>query len=48
MAELRDEALIVQLQALAAQGENSKAYSLAESILTAFGEHGEPLRWPPR
>jgi DNA-binding CsgD family transcriptional regulator/tetratricopeptide (TPR) repeat protein len=41
-AELRDEALIVQLQALAAQGENSKAYSLAESILTAFGEHGEP------
>ena len=42
MAELRDEALIVQLQALAAQGENSKAYSLAESILTAFGEHGEP------
>jgi DNA-binding CsgD family transcriptional regulator/tetratricopeptide (TPR) repeat protein len=42
MAELRDEALIVQLQALSAQGENSRAYSLAESILTAFGEHGEP------
>ena len=42
MAELRDEALIVQLQALAAQGENSRAYSLAESILTAFGQHGEP------
>lgn len=41
-AGLRDEALIVQLQALAAQGENSRAYALAERILTGFGEHGEP------
>lgn len=39
---MRDEALIVQLQALAALGENTRAYSLAESVLTAFGQHSAP------
>jgi DNA-binding CsgD family transcriptional regulator len=41
-ARLRDEALIAQLRAMTARGENSTAYSLAENLLTAFREHGEP------
>jgi DNA-binding CsgD family transcriptional regulator len=40
---LRDEALIAQLQALTALGENANAYSLAENLLTAFREYGEPV-----
>jgi DNA-binding CsgD family transcriptional regulator len=39
---LRDAAVIAQLQALTALGENSRASELAESILAEFGEHGEP------
>jgi tetratricopeptide (TPR) repeat protein len=39
---LRDEAVITQLQALTALGENARASALAESILAALGEHGEP------
>lgn len=41
-AGLRDEALIAQLKALIALGENARAYSLAENLLTAFREYGEP------
>ena len=39
---LRDEAVVAQLQALIALGESSRARGLAENILAAFGEHGEP------
>jgi DNA-binding CsgD family transcriptional regulator len=39
---LRDEAVVAQLQALTALGENSTARGLAENILAGFGEHGEP------
>jgi DNA-binding CsgD family transcriptional regulator len=39
---LRDEAVVAQLQALTALGENARARGLAESILAAFGEYGEP------
>jgi DNA-binding CsgD family transcriptional regulator len=39
---LRDEVVIAQLQALIALGENARARGLAENILAAFGEHGEP------
>lgn len=41
-AGLRDETLIARLQALIALGENGRAYSLAENLLTAFREYGEP------
>jgi DNA-binding CsgD family transcriptional regulator len=39
---LRDEVVIAQLQALTALGESARARGLAENILAAFGEHGEP------
>jgi DNA-binding CsgD family transcriptional regulator len=42
-AGLRDEALIAQLRALTALGENARAYSLAENLLTAFRDYGEPV-----
>ena len=38
----RDEAVVTQLQALIALGESSGARGLAENILAAFGEYGEP------
>jgi tetratricopeptide (TPR) repeat protein len=38
----RDEVIVAQLQALTALGENSRARGLAENVLAAFGEHGEP------
>ena len=38
----RDEAVVTQLQALVALGESSRARRLAENILAAFGEYGEP------
>jgi DNA-binding CsgD family transcriptional regulator/tetratricopeptide (TPR) repeat protein len=38
----RDEVLVAYLQALTALGENGKARAVAEAILAAFGEHGDP------
>ncbi len=38
----RDEVVVAQLQALTALGENARARGLAENILAASGEHGEP------
>jgi DNA-binding CsgD family transcriptional regulator/tetratricopeptide (TPR) repeat protein len=39
---LREEAVVAELQALAALGENQRARSLAEDVLAHPGEHGEP------
>src|SRR5258707_14361145 len=39
---LRDEAIVAQLQALIALGENQRARAVAENVLAAFGEHAEP------
>jgi DNA-binding CsgD family transcriptional regulator len=39
---LRDEAIVAQLQALTALGENQRARAVAENVLAAFGEHDEP------
>jgi DNA-binding CsgD family transcriptional regulator len=39
---LRDEAIVAQLQALTALGENQQARAVAENVLAAFGEHDEP------
>ncbi len=39
---LRDEAIVAQLQALIALGENQRARAVAENVLAAFGEHDEP------
>jgi DNA-binding CsgD family transcriptional regulator len=39
---LRDEALIAQLHALIALGENQRARDVAENVLAGFGEHGKP------
>ena len=39
---LRDEAVVARLQALIALRESSTARGLAENVLAAFGEHGEP------
>ena len=38
----RDEAVMAQLKALIALSENGRARDLAEDILAAFGEYGEP------
>lgn len=38
----RDEVLVAYLEALTALGDNAKARRVAEGILAAFGEHGEP------
>ncbi len=39
---VRDEAVVAQLQALGALGENQRARAVAQDVLARPGEHGEP------
>jgi DNA-binding CsgD family transcriptional regulator/tetratricopeptide (TPR) repeat protein len=39
---VRDEAIVAQLQALSALGENQRARTLAQDVLARPAEHGEP------